>query len=149
MSVELDLQILARAPLLSLLSEAELRHLAFGAEPLNAAEGRWLYRADQRCDGAYVLVSGAIGLVTDEAANTVDSRFDEPGTMFGEAGLVTETRWRSSALIEQPSRLLRIPRALFRRVLDEYPQSATTLQAYFAKRIDETVRAVSPIARKL
>lgn len=141
MSLERDLESLNRVALFSTLGTDEVRHLAFGTEPVTLGAGRWLFREGQLADAAYVLVSGAVLLNVEEHAltNGEGERSDQAGTLFGETALITEKRWQQSAITVEPSELLRIPRSLFLRVLGEYPDSADRLRRMLAERLSRTV----------
>ena len=149
MSLENDIAALRKVALFASLSDEEVRHLAFGAEPVSLSSSRWLYRIGQRAEGAIVLVSGSVQLFANEDDRDQSVLLDQPGTIMGETALIAAKAWNNSAASEEGAELLRVPRALFRRVIEEYPDSASRLQAYFAKQIDETLAEIAPAADKL
>ena len=56
-------------------------------------------------------------------------------TLLGESALVTETTRRATATAREPPSALRISRALFHRVLAEYPDSAARLHGILTERL--------------
>jgi len=62
------------------------------------------------------------------------------GTLLGELALFTETTRPVTATATEPSTVLCIPRPLFLKMLDGYPDAAVRLREILAKRTDESER---------
>ena len=52
-----------------------------------------------------------------------------PGTLIGEMALISETMNAATAVATENTEVLKISRALFHRMLNEYPERAVLLQA--------------------
>src|SRR5690606_5794107 len=105
----------------------QLRLLAFGAETTSLAQGRKLYREDDEADSAYVVVAGDIGLYREAEGERVDIGVVGPGSMLGELALIADTRRLTSADAATDAEVLRLNRRMFRRILEEYPETAEAL----------------------
>jgi CRP-like cAMP-binding protein len=148
MALEDDMAILARVALFTTLGEDQLRLIAFSAEPHDLAKGRILCRAGETADGAFVLMAGGLARLEDNS-QTVDRHFTEPGTLIGELSLLTRCAWQSTIMAHTASRLLRLPRPLFRRILEEYPKSAFELRERLTADLSRKVHLMEVASKPL
>jgi CRP-like cAMP-binding protein len=65
-----------------------------------------------------------------------------PCTLLGEVALFAETRRRTTAEALEPSIVLSIPRPLFIRMLDSFPDAARRLRETLASRLDDATREI-------
>jgi CRP-like cAMP-binding protein len=72
-----------------------------------------------------------------------------PGTLLGEAALLTETRRPATARAREDSAVLRISRTLFLRILDGYPDAAVRLRELIASRADQWARELENVRAAL
>jgi CRP-like cAMP-binding protein len=134
MGLDDDIRMLARAPLLAEIGRDGLRLVAFSAETRWLAPGEVLFEKDQPADGGYVVVAGRIALTTapGRAPHLVG-----PGTLLGELALFVETEHVVTAAAQHAASVLTVPRTLFRRMLQEYPEAAATLLNRLSRRLQE------------
>jgi CRP-like cAMP-binding protein len=152
MALENDMAVLARVPLFATLGDDQLRLIAFGAEPYDLMQGRLVCRAGDIADGAFVLTSGTLGRLADDTGGdteTVERSFTEPGTLIGELSLLTRCEWQSTIIAQSQCRLLRLPRPLFRRILDEYPNTAADIKERMTADLSAKVRLMEAVAKKM
>ena len=148
MALEDDMAVLARVALFTTLGDEELRLIAFGAEPHELPKGRLLCRMGETADGAFVLMSGKLARLS-ENSEKIDRLFTEPGTLIGELSLLTRCAWQSTIIAETNCRLLRLPRALFRRILEEYPKAAFELRERLTADLSRKVRLMEVASKPL
>jgi CRP-like cAMP-binding protein len=134
MTIEGDIALLHGVPTLALLGREPLRILAIGAENRYVHDGEVLFREGDIADGGYVVQEGSFHLVSERAGNAVRSTVVGPGTLLGEIALITETRRPLTATAQEPSSVIRIPRQLFLKMLDGYPDLAYRLREAMAAR---------------
>lgn len=127
MSLESDIAVLRDVPLFAELSADQLRLLAFGAEHRRLRSGETLFRASARADAGFVVATGEVVLTTTTPKGEKTVGRHGPGTLLGELALVTETRRPATAVTTCDCDVIRIPRTLFRRMLEEYPEIAFAL----------------------
>ncbi len=134
MSLEDDMALLARQPLLGVMERDALRLLAFAAESRMLRAGDVLFRAGEVSDGAVLIVSGAVALAEgDDGAPARE--VVGPGAMLGELALFTAVPRASTAIAREPSQIMRLPRSVMRRVLGESPSSAQAIAAVIGERL--------------
>ncbi|MBN9673268.1 Crp/Fnr family transcriptional regulator [Roseibium aggregatum] len=149
MSLAQDITILKQIPMLSDFSEDQLRLLAFSAESMDYREGQRLFEQGERADGGLVITSGTVSLQTkDEDGYREVERVGE-GTLLGETALLAENRRPCRAEAVNPVRIIRIRRALFKRMIQEYPDLAQRLFDLRASQFRQTISVLRPIGEKM
>ena len=141
MAIDDDITFYERVPTLSLLGRQALRILAIGAESRYVHGGDVLFTAGEEADGAYVIQEGSFALSSPDAADGEGVQVG-PYTLLGELALVTETRRPVTATALEPSTVLRIPRSLFHKMLEGFPDAARKLRDSLAVRADQSTREI-------
>jgi len=131
MALQDNVRNLAKNPTLRDLEPDALRLIAFSAETRILRAGDVLFRRGETSDSGFVVLSGAVALQT----GTGEATIVRAPTLIGESALVTETTRGATATAREPSSVLRITRALFHRVLAEFPDSATRLHDSLRERL--------------
>ena len=135
MTIEDDIAFLERVPALRRLGAPALRILAIGAESHSLEAGQLLFAAGEPADCAYVIQRGSFNLKPERPRD--GEVIAEPGTLLGESALVTETRRPATATAREDSIVLRISRAMFLKMLENYPDAAQRLRELIAARADQ------------
>jgi CRP-like cAMP-binding protein len=100
-----------------------------------------------RADAGLVVASGAVMLESDDgAARTMTFG---PGSLVGETALLVETRRPARAVASGPTDVIRIRRALFKRMLQEFPDIARRLFDLRAAEFRKTVGALARVGTVL
>ncbi|MEM9732457.1 MAG: cyclic nucleotide-binding domain-containing protein [Pseudomonadota bacterium] len=147
MSLDSDIQLLATVRLFEGFRPEHLRLLAFGAEARMLARGTRLYRKDVPSDGGYVIVRGVVELTSGDHDQDVQ-RYGE-GALIGELALITDTMTPATAIAVEHTEVLKLPRTLFRRMLEEYPELAELLFDRLAHTTEEFVGRLDIVRAKL
>jgi CRP-like cAMP-binding protein len=148
MAIEDDITFFERVPTLGMLGRAALRILAIGAESRYVHRGEVLFKAGDLADSGFVVQEGAFKLVAQEMDGG-RSLTVGPGTLLGELAMLTETTRPVTATALEPSTVLRIPRSLFIKMLDGYPDAAKRLRDTLARRSDEWDRDINYVRSAL
>jgi len=136
MTIEDDIAFLERVPALRLLGGDALRILAIGSENRYIHEGISLFGEGEDADGAYVVQEGSFDLVSERS--NIPASVAGPGTLIGELALLTETKRPFAAVAREPSSVVRIPRQLFLKTLEGYPDAARRMRDAVAARVNQT-----------
>ena len=147
MTIEDDIAFLERIPSLRLLGRDALRILAIGAESRYIHEGISLFREGEDADCAYVVQEGSFDLVAEKA--TLPPTIAGPGTLIGETALFTETKRTTAALARESSTVVRIPRQLFLKMLEGYPDAARRMRDAIASKVSQTANDLSRVRDSL
>lgn len=149
MSLARDIDILRRVPLLSQFSEDQLRLLAFSAESMQVPKGGTVFNEGERADGGIVLTIGKVQLETGMGRDARLRGTYDPGTLFGENALLAEGKRPARAVALEDCQLIRIRRALFSRMLQEFPETARKLYLEKSNQFTTTVAALAQVGRRL
>ncbi len=136
MAIDDDISFLESVPMLRTLGRAALRIVAIGAESHYVHGNEKLFENGELADSGYLVQEGSFRLSAAEAgAESTVGR----GTLLGEFALMTETTRGFTATATEPSTVIRIPRSLFLKTLEGYPDAARRLRDYIATRTDHSV----------
>ena len=147
MTIEDDIVFLEKVPILRRLGTGGLRSLAIGAESQAVAAGQTLFELGEAADAAFIVQYGSFSLTpnrADEAEVVVG-----PGTLLGELALLAATKRPATAIACEDSRVLRISRAMFLKVLESYPDATLRLREMIATRTDRWTSEIDNIRAAL
>jgi CRP-like cAMP-binding protein len=148
MSIEDDIAIFERVPTLRLLGHEALRVLAIGAESRYVDDGEVLFYAGDPADGGYVIQEGSFRLQPNGRSD-VNEITAEPGTLLGEFALLSQTVRPATAIADGPSAVIRIPRNLFLKTLQNFPEAALKLRDQVVARVAVAAKDVASVRAKL
>src|SRR5690606_1793860 len=149
MALDDHIRILSGVGLFEGFTQEQLRLLAFGAEAMHLSAGKKLYREDDDADSAYVVVRGRIKLFRENEDTPADVGMAEPGATLGEMALIADSRRLTSAEAATDTEVLRINRSMFRRILEEYPETAEALRQRIIEDLQALIRRIEQVGERL
>jgi CRP-like cAMP-binding protein len=147
LAIEDDIYFLQRVPTLRLLGNEALRILAIGAETRYVHKGEVLFVVGEAADCGYVIQEGSFRL--DTRSRLAADVMVGPGTLLGELALIAETKRPATATASEPSTVIRIPRTLFLKMLEGYPDAADMLRQQIVRRAQETLQDITDVRAML
>ena len=148
MPLEDDIEFLENVPTLALLGRPALRILAIGTETKKVPSGAVLFYSGDLADCGYVVQEGSFMLEDDRPGKHEEAHVG-PGTLLGDLALITDTVRTETATAQEPSIVIRIPRSLFLKMLEGYPEAARSLRDAMAERLDAWTRDLDGVRTKL
>jgi CRP-like cAMP-binding protein len=147
MALSDDIELLAALPLFSGLDNDQLRLIAFGAEHRQVAAGQALFREKAPAECAYVIARGEIELyvIGRDGKPHLETRVG-PGVMLSELALVTMVERKYTAVAAADVDVIRITRALFHRLLEEYPQMARQVEGRIKQSLASLIEGADALA---
>jgi CRP-like cAMP-binding protein len=139
MTIEDDIVFFERVPTLSALGRPALRILAIGAESRYVHGGEVLFYAGDAADCGYLIQEGSFDLKVDDP-NDRNGVTAGPGTLLGELALLVAVDRPATATALEPSTVVRIPRTLFLKMLEGYPDVAQRMRDGMSERVDAWAR---------
>lgn len=146
MTIEDEIALLERVPSLRRLGGGALRSLAIAAESLSLDADDVLFSAGDTADSAFVVQQGSLALKPEGGGEDVIAG---PATLLGETALLAPTQRPATAIAREPTRVLRVSRATFLKILDSYPEAAQRLRELLASRADQWAREMDNIRAAL
>ena len=145
MSIEDDISVLERIAMFAPFGSSALQIIAIGAETRQLQAGDILFRAGESADAGYVIMQGAVKLTRKGRRKSVPEITLGPGVLLGELALLTETARPDDATATEPTTVMRIPRGLFRRVLEGFPEAALSMRDRLAQRINQATEEITEL----
>ncbi len=149
MGLEQDIALLMRVRMFQGFSPEQLRLLAFGSERTHQAVETMLFHEGDEADGGFVVFRGQVDLTLQRGSRflLVDSIFE--AGLVGELAMVTATRRSTDAMARKDTEVLFIPRRLFHRMLNEFPDTAQMLHQRIVQSVRGLTAQVSAVNEKL
>jgi CRP-like cAMP-binding protein len=135
MSLDRTIAALAEHPMFAALEPEALRILAFSSDRLELPRGARLFAQGAAADSGYVVLAGQIGLEVARDGATESLGAVGPGTLIGELALLCATNRPATAVAYSAVEAVKIPRSVFKRLLEEYPAAANELRRRLAERL--------------
>jgi CRP-like cAMP-binding protein len=148
MSLKDDIALLSRVPLFASMNEDQLRLLAFGAQKQQLAAGQSAFVAGARAQSALVIAKGRMALSVPEKGASRRLQDAGPATMLCELALISDIECPVSATALDDCEVFEISRALFTRLLEEFPDVALSLEARIKANLGALVRDMSGLKRR-
>ncbi len=142
MGLENDIRVIGQVELFSNLNNDQLRLLAFGAETVRLRATRDLYRENAQADCGFVVISGTIALWQEHDGRRKTVAMAGEGSLLGELALITAGKRLTGASAETDCELLRLNRKLFRRMLEEYPETAMALHQRISDNLSDMLEKI-------
>lgn len=131
MALDENIRALARTPVLADIGRDALRLLAFSVEEIDLRAGDVLFERGEAADCAYSIVRGRISL---DSGND-DTRTVGRGALIGELALIVPTERPCDAVAVEATKLLSVPRPVFRKMLEEFPAIARDMKMRLAGKL--------------
>jgi CRP-like cAMP-binding protein len=149
MTIEDDIAFLERVPSFAILGRDALRILAIGAESRYVHGGEVLFTVGDPADAGYVIQDGSFTLKSDNTDSTAAEVTVTRGALLGELALLTETTRPVTATAAEPSTVIRVPRGLFLKMLEGFPDSARRLRDYISSRTNQAAKDIIEVRTTL
>ncbi len=147
MSLGSLIDALKRLPLLADFEVEALRLLAFAAPQVEFPREAFLFRRGDRLDAGYYILSGTVRL-SGSGADGKD-KVVGPGALVGSRALLSDSQAGFNAMAQENAVAIKLPHALFHRVLNEFPASAAALKKSLIRDIDGFGKDIAKKREKL
>ena len=145
MALDDDIRLFTQIPIFQLLEPDALRLLAFSAETKLLRAGDVLSAAPTQLEGGYLVVKGSLAVFERRDAIGEPAKIIQAPGLVGELAMVAATVSVGSIIAREPTTLLRVSRAVFHRVLSEYPRSADAVRRMIGERLSALSSQLAPL----
>ncbi|MBS7805269.1 cyclic nucleotide-binding domain-containing protein [Rhizobiales bacterium TNE-4] len=142
MALRDDMLLLQAFPVFAAMEPEALQLVAFSAETRFLRSNDALFRRGDPADAAYIITSGRMLVSTPGGEPVTAIR----GAMVGEIALFAETEYQGTAIAQETTSLMRIPRTVMRRVLEEFPDTAVNIFKILRQRTDTLYRDLQRVS---
>ncbi len=149
MRLETAAEILDRAEFFDILTHEDKRLLAFATEWQRFAADKVVCEGTEAPSGAHVLISGTLRATpTGEIAGRPYT-ISQPGTVISAMALILAKPRMITVTAMVDSELLFVPRASFRRLMDQSPDIAERAVEHIQRDLTRYLDALEPVRRKM
>ena len=145
MKLQRDVDWLRDLPLFQFFSEEQLQLMAFNCRHRNFEDGQMLFEKGDRALSAFVIIDGTVEIFGDAGKKPYGESPFGPGTLIGEAAMIVLSKRPASARAVGEVEAMEIPRSVFLRLLEEYPEIAEKIRLVMAERLTGFVTELTGI----
>jgi cAMP-dependent protein kinase regulator len=138
---------LARTPLFGALDSRALAKLIGRVRVVDVAAGETLFRQGDPADSLYVVADGAVVPIAESPKGRTRLGVLEPGSFFGEIGLVTNQPRNATIEALVATRLLEIRRTAIWELVREQPEVFKVMLRFLRERLVDRLVRTSPLFR--
>ncbi|MCT8999313.1 cyclic nucleotide-binding domain-containing protein [Chelativorans intermedius] len=149
MALDDDIRVLSGVGLFKGFTREQLRLMAFGAETITLGAGHKLYAEGAPADCAFVVAAGEVALYHQRGEEREIISVHGPGAILGELALIAESVRLTSAVAQTDVKVIRLNRSMFRRILEEFPETAVRLHRRIAAGLQDMLSRMSAVAARL
>lgn len=148
-TLDQKLALLKKVALFANIEESKLKLLAFASGEASFAKGELLFRQGDPSDRAYVIAKGSADAVWEGGAGGKVIAKLEQYDVVGEIALLSEVPSMTTVTATSELTALSIEKAIFLRMIDEYPRIAVAIVRELARVIHRTSEQLSEASAAL
>ncbi|MBU2713035.1 cyclic nucleotide-binding domain-containing protein [Zooshikella harenae] len=132
-----EVELLSHVPMFAKLDKNKLRLLAFTSEALCYRDKEIIFHQSESPDGAYVVMSGEVEVVSHTSAGEVVNAVRGKNALIGEMAVITNQPRSATIRAKGPVQMLKISSDLFLKLLTENPDVALDVMRQLSRKIAE------------
>lgn len=149
MGLDQDILMLSRVPLFQGFPEEQLRLIAFSSKRIFKLQNEIVFRENEISKGGYIIADGQLDLVVTKGTLEVPVGSFLKNAIVSEMSLISANRCVTTAIARTKTELIFVPRELFQRMLEEYPELAALLHSRISKSVQELVAQMENVQQKM
>jgi CRP/FNR family cyclic AMP-dependent transcriptional regulator len=143
MSLKEEFELLRRVPIFAEIEPSKLKLLAFMSERVGFDSGKRLMQQGDPADAAYLIIDGHAEVILETPAGPVIVATLGPNDTVGEMGILGNVPRAATVRAKDRLIALRISKALFMRMVREFPSMAVSIMQELALRLESTNKQLS------
>ena len=140
---------LRRVPMFSRLEPSKLKLLAFTSESLTFEDGEVLFHRGDAADCAYVIMEGAVDVLSDTDDGIVVATTLHANELFGELGVITNEARSATLRAKGTLQALRISDEMFLKLLADNADLALDVMRQLSLKLTRSHRQYEEASREL
>ncbi len=143
-----ETDLLRKIPMFAKMETSKLKLLAFSSEMVSFQDGDIVFNNGDTADYAYVIMEGAVNIITETAKGPIVTATLSQNQLIGELGLLNNTP-RIATLIANGNLLaMKITAEMFFRILRENSEVALDVIRMLSKKLSNTHEQVELLQRQ-
>ena len=149
LSLHEEAELLRRVPMFSKLEASKLKLLAFTSESMTFEDGEVLFHRGDPADCAYVIMEGAVDVMSDTDDGVVVATTLRANELFGELGVITNETRSATLRANGALQALRISDEMFLKLLADNADLALDVMRQLSLKLTRTHRQYEEASREL
>ena len=148
-SLHEEAELLRRVPMFSRLEPSKLKLLAFTSESMTFEDGEVLFHRGDPADCAYVIMEGAVDVLSDTDDGVAVATTLRANELFGELGVITNETRSATLRANGALQALRISDEMFLKLLADNADLALDVMRQLSLKLTRTHRQYEDARREL
>ncbi len=144
-----ETDLLRKIPMFAKMDTSKLKLLAFASEIVEFEDGDVVFKSGDSADFAYVIMDGAVDVVTETDAGPVVSVTLKQNQLIGELGLLNNAPRIATLIANGNLRAMKITADMFFRLLRENSDVALDVIRMLADKVTKTSAVVDKLQQQL
>ncbi len=144
-----ETDLLRKIPMFARMDTSKLKLLAFASEIVEFDDGDVVFKSGDSADFAYVIMDGAVDVVTETDAGPVVSFTIKQNQLIGELGLLNNSPRIATLIAHGNLRAMKITGDMFFRLLRENSEVALDVIRMLADKLTQTNAVVDKLQLQL
>lgn len=144
-----ETDLLRKIPMFAKLDISRLKLLAFTSEMQTFEDGDILFHAGDTADCAYVIMAGAIDILTDTESGSVVASTLEQNQLFGELALLNSAPRSATLRAQGQIKVMRITTDMFLKLLSENADMALDVMRQLSYKLAKSHQHVESLQQAL
>ncbi len=144
-----ETDLLRKIPMFAKMDTSKLKLLAFASEIVEFEDGDVVFKGGDSADFAYVIMDGAVDVVTETDAGPVVSVTLKQNQLIGELGLLNNAPRIATLIANGNLRAMKITADMFFRLLRENSDVALDVIRMLADKLTKTSAVVDKLQQQL
>lgn len=144
-----ETDLLRKIPMFSKMDTSKLKLLAFASEIVSFDDGDVVFKSGDSADFAYVIMEGAVDIVTETDAGPIVSDTLTQNQLIGELGLLNNAPRNATLITRGKLRLMKITGEMFFRMLRENSDVALDVIRMLSDKLSRSHAQLEALQKKL
>ena len=144
-----ETDLLRKIPLFAKMETSKLKLLAFASEIVSFVSGEVIINIGDSADVAYVIMEGAVDIITETDAGPVVTVTLSENQIIGELGLINNTPRIATLVANGELKAMKITDEMFFRMLRENPEVSLDLIRMLSDKLTKSHAQVEKLQRKI
>ena len=149
MDLAQETDLLRKIPMLAKLNASKLKLLAFTSEMVMYEPGEVVFHAGDTADCAYVIVDGAIDVVTETDSGTVVALTLHKNQLFGEMAVLSNATRSATLKASNKVKVMKISAEMFLKLLCENSELALDVMRQLSDKLAKSHHQVEVLQQQL
>ncbi|HJQ57487.1 MAG TPA: cyclic nucleotide-binding domain-containing protein [Vineibacter sp.] len=137
MSIHEEVEMLKSVPIFAKMEPARLKLIAFTSDRLTFDAGQELCHQGDIGDAMYVILSGSADVLRDSPSGPIKVAELKRKAFVGEMAILSDQPRNATVTAHEKLTVLKIPKEMFFRLIDEVPQMAIEIMRELAHRVED------------